>query len=58
MPVHYKIDLTEKPKAYLMKGLFTPCHISNNELAKLVPEKNGKLLLVLNYTRAIEKTVK
>ena len=59
MPLHYKNDLQEKTDAFLEKKLITPCHSPYSAPpAKLVPKKNGKLRLVIDYRRLKKQTIK
>ena len=58
MPVHYKDDLKEKIDAFMNQQLITPCHSLYSAPAMLVPKKNGKLRLVIDYRKLIEQTIK
>ena len=58
MPVHYKDDLKEKIDAFMNKELITPCHSPYSAPAMLVPKKNGKLRLVIDYRKLNEQTIK
>ena len=58
MPVHYKYDLGEKIDAFLTKELITPCHSPYSAPAMLVPKKNGKLRLVIDYRKLNGETIK
>ena len=58
MPVHYKDDLNEKIDACMTKELITPCHSPYSAPAMLVPEKKGKLRLVIDYRKLNEQTIK
>ena len=58
MPVHYKDDLKEKIDAFMTKELITPCHSTYSAPAMLVPKKNGKLRLVIDYRKLSEQTIK
>ena len=58
MPVHYKDDLKEKIDALMNKELITPCHSPYSAPAMLVPKKNGKLRLVIDYRKLSEQTIK
>ena len=58
MPVHYKDDLKEKIDAFMNKEVITPCHSPYSAPAMLVPKKNGKLRLVIDYRKLNEQTIK
>ena len=58
MPVHYKDDLKEKIDAFMSKELITPCHSPYSAPAMLVPKRNGKLRLVIDYRKLNEQTIK
>ena len=58
MPVHYKDDLKEKIDSFMSKDLITPCHSPYSAPAKLVPKKNGKLRLVIDYRKPSEQIIK
>ena len=58
MPVQYKDDLKEKIDAFMNKELITPCHSPYSAPAMLVPKKNGKLRLVIDYRKLNEQTIK
>ena len=49
MPVPYKDDFKEKIDAFVTKELITPCHSPYSAPAMLIPKKNGKLRLVIDY---------
>ena len=58
MPVRYKDDLKEKIDAFMNKELFTPCQSPYSAAAMLLPKKNGKLRLVIDYRKLDEQTIK
>ena len=58
MPVHYKDDLKEKIDSFMNKEMITPCHNPYSAPAMLVPKKNGKLRLVIDYRKPKEQTIK
>ena len=58
MPVHYKDHLKEKIDAFMAKELITPCHSPYSAPAMLVPKKNEKLRLVIDYRNLYEQTIK
>ena len=51
MPVHYKDDLKEQKDDFMTKELIIPCHSPYSAPAKVVPKKNGKLRLVIDYRK-------
>ena len=51
MAVHYKDDLKVQIDAFMTKELITPCHSPYSAPAMLVPNKNGKLQLVIDYRK-------
>ena len=57
-PLHYKQDLREKIDAFLDKELITPCHSPYSAPAMLVPKKNGKLRLLIDYRQLNQQTIK
>ena len=58
MRAHYNDDLTEKKDAFMTKKLITPCHSPYSAPAMLVPKKNEKLRLVIDYRKLNEQTIK
>ena len=58
MPMHFKTDLREKLDKFLEHELIEPCHSPYSAPAILVPRKNGKLRLVINYRQLNKQTIK
>ena len=58
MPLHFKEYLQKKNDVFLEKELITPCHSPFSAPAMLVPEKKGKLRLVIDYRQLIKQTIK
>ena len=58
MPVHYRDDLKKKIDAFMTKELITPCQSQHSAPALLVPKKNGKLRLVIDYRKLNEQIIK
>ena len=56
--VHYRDDYKEKIDALMTKELITPCHNPYSAPALLVPKKNGKLRVVIDYRKLKEQTIK
>ena len=49
MPMHFKSDLQEKLDKFFEHELIEQCHSPYSAPAMLVPKKNGKLRLVIDY---------
>ena len=58
MPLHYKEELQKKIDVFLEKDSITPCHSPYSAPAMLVPKKNGKLRLVIDYRQSNKQTIK
>ena len=58
MPLHYKEDLQKKIDVFLEEELITLCHSPYKAPAMLVPKKNGKLRLVIDYRQTNKQTIK
>ena len=58
MPMHFKKDLRQNIDKILEHKLITPCHIPYSSPAMLVPKKNGKPRLVIDYRQLNKQTVK
>ena len=58
MPVTCKDDLKEKIDAFTTKVLITRCHSPYGAPAMLLPKKNGKLRLLIDYRKLNEQTIK
>ena len=58
MPLHYNKDFREKLDAFLEKDFITPCHRPYSAPAMLLPKKNGKLRLIIDYRQLNNQTMK
>ena len=58
MPMQFKQDLRQNIDEFLEHNLITPCHSPYSSPAMLVPKKNGKIRLVINYRQLNKQTVK
>ena len=58
MPLHNKEDLHKKIDVFLEKELKTPCHSPYSVPAMLVPERNGKLRVVIDNHQLNKQTIK
>ena len=58
LSLQYKEDLREELNAFLEKDVITPCHSPYSALDMLVPKKNGKFRLVLDYRHLNNQTIK
>ena len=58
MPLHYKEDLQKKFDVFLEKELITPCDSPYSAPAMLVPKKNSKLPLVIDYRQLNKQSIK
>ena len=56
--MHYKDDLKEKIDDFMTKELITPCHSPYSAPAMVVPKKNAKLRLLIDYRKLNEQTIK
>ena len=57
-PMLLKKDIRQKIDKFLKHKLITPCHSPYSSPAMLVPEKNVKLRLVIDYRQLNKQTVK
>ena len=57
MPMHFENDLRQKIDKFLEHKLITPCHCPYSSPAMLVPKKNDKLPLVIDYRQLNKQTV-
>ena len=58
MPLHYKEGRSEKLDVFLEKHLITSCHSPYRAPGTVVPKKNGKLRLVIDYRPLKNQTIK
>ena len=58
MPMHFKTDLQEKLDKFVEHELIEPCHSPYSAPAMLVPTRNGKLRLVIDYRQLNKQTIK
>ena len=58
MPLHHKEDLQKKNDVFLEKESITPYHSPYSAPAMLIPRKNGKLRLVIDYRQLNKQTIK
>ena len=56
--MHFERDLRQKIDKFLEHKLIPPCHSPYSSPAMLVPKKNGKPRLVINYRQLNKQTVK
>ena len=56
--MHFKRDLRQKIDKFLEHILITPCHSPYSSPAMLIPKKNGKFRLVIDYRKLKKQTVK
>ena len=58
LPVHYREDLIEKLDGFQEKDLITSCQSPYSAPALLVPKRNGKLRLVIDYRPLNNQNIK
>ena len=58
MPKHFKKNLRQNIDKFSEHKLITPCHSPYSSPAMLVPQKNGKFRLVIDYRQLNKQTVK